>query len=165
MRKPNTICCICAKPIYRRPGQMEANPNGYCSQDCFYSLEASHGRKRVVERSCENCGKTFLPSENKARFCGKSCANSVRIGMRYGKGRTTAQRKAKLIELAGSDRCMVRGCEYDRTVDVHRFIPGKEGGEYAIGNMFLVCPNHHAEVTRGLTKLRKLNHTELEVLT
>jgi hypothetical protein len=60
--------------------------------------------------------------------------------------------------------CMVEGCNYSRTFDIHRLIEGKNGGGYEIGNMFAICPNHHAEVTRGLIKLQKVNDFTLKIL-
>lgn len=55
------------------------------------------------------------------------------------------------------------GCTYDTTFDIHRFVPGAEGGEYKIGNMFAVCPNHHAEVTRGFIEFEKVNACTLRI--
>jgi hypothetical protein len=59
---------------------------------------------------------------------------------------------------------MVEDCDYCRTYDVHRFVPGKDGGEYVVGNMFAICPNHHAEVTRNLIHLEKLGDDLLRVV-
>ena len=59
---------------------------------------------------------------------------------------------------------MVEGCSYSTTFDIHRVITGKDGGEYVVGNMFAICPNHHAEVTRGIITLIKVNDYTLEVL-
>jgi hypothetical protein len=50
---------------------------------------------------------------------------------------------------------MVDGCSYARTVDLHRLVPGRDGGEYVVGNMVAICPNHHAEVHRRLVVLRQ----------
>ncbi len=57
---------------------------------------------------------------------------------------------------------MVLGCNYNKCYDIHRLIEGKDGGLYEIGNMFAICPNHHAEVHRGLIKLIKINNYTLE---
>lgn len=48
---------------------------------------------------------------------------------------------------------MVEGCDYERTFDLHRMVAGRDGGCYELGNMFALCPNHHAEVERGLVTL------------
>jgi hypothetical protein len=59
---------------------------------------------------------------------------------------------------------MVDGCDYDRTFDIHRFVSGRSGGHYGIGNMFAICPNHHAEVTRKIIKLEKINDYTLRIV-
>jgi len=64
----------------------------------------------------------------------------------------------------GKLKCMVVGCGYDKVLEVHRHVPGRSGGLYEIGNMFTVCPNHHAEVTRGITTLVKLSDDALEII-
>ncbi len=56
---------------------------------------------------------------------------------------------------------MVVGCTYDRTHDIHRLLPGKRGGKYTLGNIFAVCPNHHAEEHRGLIKLKQVAKMKL----
>jgi hypothetical protein len=73
------------------------------------------------------------------------------------------RRKALLANTFRTTSCMVEGCSYNRTYDVHRLIPGRDGGEYVIGNMFLICPNHHAEVTRGIIELEKIDDCTLRV--
>jgi len=42
-------------------------------------------------------------------------------------------------------------CEQsDRTVlDIHRIIPGCEGGEYTVGNVVCVCSNCHRKIHHG----------------
>ncbi len=59
---------------------------------------------------------------------------------------------------------MVLGCDYDKAYDIHRLVPGKEGGSYEFGNMFAICPNHHAEVSKGLIKLEKINNCQLRIV-
>jgi hypothetical protein len=59
---------------------------------------------------------------------------------------------------------MVEGCDYGRCFDIHRLCPGREGGEYVIGNMFAICPNHHAEAHRGLIRLVKVDDHTLQAV-
>ena len=75
--------------------------------------------------------------------------------------RNQSERRLTLLKsLFQFQTCMVDGCEYGLTFDIHRLIPGKDGGKYEVGNMFAICPNHHAEVHRGLIKLEKIDdHT------
>lgn len=58
---------------------------------------------------------------------------------------------------------MVEGCDYSLTFDIHRITPGCKNGEYIIGNMYAICPNHHAEVTRSLIYLEKIDDQTLRV--
>jgi len=58
---------------------------------------------------------------------------------------------------------MVEGCTYNKTYDIHRVIEGKHGGEYKIGNMFAICPMHHAEITRKIIEVNKVNDCTLRI--
>jgi len=62
------------------------------------------------------------------------------------------------------DTCMIEGCSYNRTYDIHRVIEGKNGGEYKIGNMFAICPCHHAEITRKIIEVEKVDDKTLRIL-
>jgi hypothetical protein len=59
---------------------------------------------------------------------------------------------------------MVEGCTYHRTYDIHRFIEGRFGGDYIIGNMFAICPNHHKEIHRHLILVEKVNDQLLRIV-
>ncbi|MES2211644.1 MAG: HNH endonuclease signature motif containing protein [Pseudomonadota bacterium] len=59
--------------------------------------------------------------------------------------------------------CMVEGCDYDKCFEIHRFIPGKNGGQYIIGNMFAICPNHHSEEHRKICVFTKISDSKLGI--
>ena len=59
---------------------------------------------------------------------------------------------------------MVDGCNYSKTYDIHRLIEGKNGGKYVIGNMFAICPNHHAEAHRHILQFTKINDYQLKAV-
>jgi|TARA_B110000503_G_C6855195_1_gene292513 predicted restriction endonuclease len=59
---------------------------------------------------------------------------------------------------------MVSGCTYNRVYNVHRFIEGKNGGKYEIGNMFAICPNHHGEYHARLINFEKISDCELKII-
>ena len=103
------------------------------------------------------CGATFEVAFGKKRkFCSRACANKGRRGIQYTGSRKVNLKTTLLLELrrrSGSKCCMVKGCSYNRTLDLHRLVPGKEGGLYEVGNAFSLCPNHHAEFHRGLISL------------
>jgi hypothetical protein len=72
----------------------------------------------------------------------------------------------RLLELERAfefTECMVEGCNYNLTYDIHRALPGKDGGEYVVGNMFAICPNHHAEEHRHLVTLEKVDERTLRI--
>lgn len=153
-RKPNCECCQCGTQIYRTPSAQNKG-NVFCSKDC-YGIFKSKFVKCVV------CGITYVGSQKHSKTCSRTCSNKNRAGMYYNKStkifpNVSQQRLAVLKKIFNFDCCMVEGCTYSKTYDIHRFIPGKLGGEYVIGNMFAICPNHHAEVTRNLTSFIKVS--------
>lgn len=168
-RKPNTKCKRCEKPIYRRPSDQERYTEGvFCGRDC-YSLDRWGRLPYTDKRFCEQCGVEFVRMHNsrKAKFCSKSCSNLGRRGIKYTGDRKENSSKRRLSELrkeAGFLHCMIEGCEYEKVLDVHRLIPGHKGGSYEAGNMFAICPNHHAEHTRGITILVKVSEFMLRSL-
>jgi len=104
--------------------------------------------------------KEFKPDKTTSRYCSKGCANIGRKGIKYTKNQkqNSSRRRLDLLEKQFDFQdCMIKGCNYNRTYNVHRLLPGKEGGKYAIGNMFAICPNHHAEVHANLITLEKIN--------
>jgi len=127
----------------------------FCSRAC--QAQKQDGTHEIV---CESCEKPFRAHRyQKRRFCSKSCANRARRGMKYtGNQKDNAQvrRFVALARLAGSVRCMVEGCTYNKTLDLHRLVEGQDGGSYSLDNTFMLCPNHHAEHHRGIIILRKI---------
>lgn len=162
-RKPNTECCVCKKPIYRRPYQIEKTKNLYCSRACLTTIQRTRN-----EATCEYCGVKFFPkhSSKNPKTCSRTCSNKNRRGVKYVK--QSSNHSKERLELLKSKfnfcSCMVEGCEYNKTYDVHRLVEGKNGGKYEIGNMFAICPNHHAELHRGLIELCKVNDFTLRVV-
>ena len=158
--KPNCACDICSVKIYRRPSQLIKN-NGrcYCSSKCFNSL------RKLPESICIECGLKYTKIKSIQKCCSKSCAARYNRRMNF----WSTHKKPNSIKNASNHRlielyrtfefktCMVEGCLYDKCFDVHRFIPGNQGGQYEIGNMFAICPNHHAEFHRNIIFFKKIN--------
>lgn len=167
MRNPNTVCVVCNTPLYRRPSQMAQTKASYCSDECRLSPKSPQGRQRLEKRECERegCDVVFKPNRKEVRFCSRSCANVLRRGQHYEKNRpwrnSNERRYLILKDAFGFETCMVEGCVYSRCYDIHRFLPGKEGGEYIIGNMFAICPNHHAELHRKIIRFEKIDNCTL----
>jgi hypothetical protein len=161
IRKPNCICGICGTPIYRRPGLLRVFKNVYCSLKCYRIAT------EPIQKSCRICKKLFRPEKTTARYCSRSCANISRRGIRYSKDRIMNNSRRRFLILREEfqfTQCMIEGCEYDKTFDIHRLASGKEGGHYELGNMFAICPNHHAEVSRGLITLEKVSDCQLRII-
>lgn len=153
-RTPNSTC-QCGKTTYRRPHEIKTAGAYICS-----SCRASR------PKSCLQCGEDFFAEHKRRKYCSRDCSNRGRRGISYSKdshGNKSAQRLNLLSETFNFDECMVSGCTYNKVYEIHRHIPGSSGGKYEIGNMFAICPNHHAEITRRVAKSRKINDFTLEV--
>lgn len=151
----------CRTPIYRRPKELILAKRRFCNKQCESRFFTQKRR-----RKCEGCQKLFDPPNKMSWTCSRSCSNKARKGIRYKHGSERHSNRSErllqtLREAFGNTGCMVSGCGYNITLDVHRFIPGKDGGQYEIGNMFAICPNHHAEVTRGKADAFKVSNCEL----
>jgi hypothetical protein len=161
-RKPNIECSVCKKLIYRRPSQIHKTKNVCCSRSCLTVLQRTR-----EEVTCQCCGVKFFPkhSGKKAKTCSRSCANKNREGIKYDKkfSNNSKKRLHVLKNKFNFDSCMVEGCKYNKTYDIHRLVAGKDEGKYKIGNMFAICPNHHAESHRGLIEFEKVNNCTLRI--
>lgn len=165
MRRHNATCSnpSCSKTMYRRPVELAKFDEVFCSRECYITH-----RLTKQEKDCEQCGASFVPKRKEQKYCGKSCATKASRGdwgtnnKRVAKNSTILRREV-LERAFGVSSCMVKDCSYSTTLDVHRLVSGKEGGEYVLGNMFLMCPNHHAEITRGFAKAEKLNEYTLKL--
>ena len=161
-RIPNTFCANCQRPIYRTPLAIETWTNIFCSRSCRGQFQ----RKENPEIACEVCSKIFNKTKKTQKYCSKKCSgfatrnrNSDKLPYKSQSGMRYLLLKSKF----GFSSCMIKGCEYNKTYDIHRLIEGKNGGEYEIGNMFAICPNHHAEIHRSIIKVDKVNDYTLEI--
>lgn len=138
-RKPNTICKICSKAIYRRPKEISHN-NGrvFCSAICY-------GIANRKEVPCVVCGKLILSQFNK-KTCSRTCANTHRIGIQYKIGspkdkvKTLRSLKQKLFLIRGKacERC---GYKQYRILQVHHKNRNRNDNE--LDNLEIICPNCH----------------------
>lgn len=159
-RKPNTTCDACSAPIYKRPSDLIKFEHKYCSQLCYRKDNPP------ITNNCVDCGKVYRPDKRASKTCSRACSNKSRAGTRYKKHGYNNSSQAKLERLRKEfnfTSCMVDGCNYSNTYDVHRYVPGREGGKYEVGNMFAICPNHHAEVSRGIIQLFKVDDQTLKI--
>jgi len=139
VRNPNTLCFICAKPIYRRPAEINKN-NGrvFCGVACY-------GISSRKETPCVVCGKLILAGMNK-KTCGRSCANTHRAGIKYkiGSPKDTVKSQQALKVRLLKDRCYIyQRCTYNKfeILQIHH----KDRENNSLENLELVCPNCHCE--------------------
>lgn len=141
VRRPNIICTVCSKPVYRRPVEIKRGEGkAYCSQRC-YGLAC---RKEVP---CVICGKPILAGAN-AKTCSRSCANIHRVGIKYkinrpkDKFKTYQGQKLRLLEERGN-KCERCGYNKQEILQVHHKDRNHNNNE--TGNLELICPNCHFE--------------------
>ena len=140
-RKPNTVCFICKKTIYKRPTQIEANKKRvFCSSVCY----GFYSRKN---KPCKICGKLIRAGLNK-KTCSRSCANKSREGVRYKIG--SPKDKAKLFRGLKMQLLKERGdkcgrCNYNKyeILQVHHKDRNRKNNN--LENLELICPNCHYE--------------------
>lgn len=155
MRNPNDQCTACGKEVYRRPNEKAKSQEPYRCEGC----------RKITPILCAFCGNEFLPKEMGVENCSRECANRGRKGIKYNLGHhnRSRERLQRLRDTFDFDSCMVEGCDYSTCYDIHRVIPGRDGGQYVIGNMFAICPNHHAEVERKIIRLDRQTDARLTV--
>jgi len=158
-RTPNHKCdnINCNNILYKRPVEKKK----YCCRKCYFNTIT----KRVVI-NCKFCSKSFLPERFTQKFCSNVCAASnLRGPYSKDKFRSKTQYRLKLLkDKFNFNHCMVNGCTYNKVYNVHRFIEGKDGGKYEVGNMFAICPNHHGEYHARLIKFEKISDCELKII-
>lgn len=140
-RKPNTVCAICEKAIYRRPSVIKLNKNKvFCSQQCF-------GISCRKEVPCIVCGKPILSGLNK-RTCNRSCSNIQRIGIKYkiGRPRDNAKHERALkIKILLERTKVCERCGYDKAEILQIHHKNRDRNDNNMSNLELICPNCHCE--------------------
>ena len=130
---PHPLCEMCGKDLPQ-------SSTGKRCWDCWSSLRQSRPKK-----TCQVVG---CLSPHKARgFCSPHYQNIWRRGRNAA---TSAESDSSAYVYFKTQPC--RLCAYDRLPpDIHRVIPGANGGRYVLGNMVPLCARCHAEVHRGIT--------------
>lgn len=147
-RHPNTICCACEKPIYRRPYQIASGHPVYCSIKCSSGAQTK-------SKGCPVCGELMSPRQV---TCSRACANVRRAGIKYKTGSrrskvaTMKMIKIRLVEERGP---LCERCGYDNefVLQAHHKIPRAKGGSDDLSNLDLLCPNCHATEHYGDSRL------------
>jgi hypothetical protein len=145
MRKSNTKCEVCGKVFYKRPSQQQITNHDYCSREC-YKIGITTDKHKI----CEVCGESFEYHKPSQRFCSIKCVASRPREIKWnGAGKHRARTIQSRLKDEGWDgNCMIEGCGYNLTLDVHRVVPGYSGGTYTTNNTAVICSNHHQEIHR-----------------
>ena len=158
-RTHNATCGFCGKPLYKRPSQKVA----YCNWECFK-------QGKTKRKICLTCHNSFHPKRREQKYCSGDCFDNrsytpnTKHPVILRGCKTVNQRRLKLLKVTFKiESCMVVGCTYHTTYDVHRLVAGCDGGKYEIGNMFAICPNHHAELHRKIARAEKVNDHQLKL--
>ncbi len=142
IRKPNTVCIVCKKAIYRRPGVIAANKDKtFCSMKCY-------GLSNRIEIPCIVCGTLILSGQNKIS-CSRACANKHRVGIQYKIGRpkdkatTALYIKQELLRKRGAkcERCGYN--KKEKILQVHH--KNRNNKDNRRENLEIICPNCHCE--------------------
>lgn len=142
-RKPNCVCFVCNKEIYKRPCDQKKSKSGksFCSSTCFNKLNQK-------PHNCSICGTEILAGSNKTH-CSRACSNKARVGIKYGRPQKTYSNnipsyRKELIALR-EESCELCGYnDQPQILIVHHILERKNGGTNDITNLQLICPNCHA---------------------
>lgn len=159
------VCAFCGKTFLRRESQYKiaiakGKDTFFCSPTC-----SNKSRIKRVEVSCTMCGKNFevTPKRLKASksgylFCSYECLNKgqrVESGLtdmhpqHYNRGHSTYRDRAFRIYPHECELCGYN--EFIEILEVHH-IDGNRKNNSA-ENLIILCPNHHAMLTRGIATL------------
>lgn len=105
----------------------------WCSDKCRYYLE----NNKVISKSCTICNKEFKTIMKNKNICSKECR---RIAAKTGY-RLIMRKRREAIRKKINLPCQV--CGFNETTDIHH-----EGNA-----VYILCPNHHALITRGIVSL------------
>ena len=99
----------------------------------------------IYQRECSICGTKFETKYKRHNICSFDCRTEA---SREAARRSMRKRRHK--KLSECDPCIV--CGYKKTTDVHH-----EGDK-----TYVLCPNHHALITRNINTLAEVLASKVE---
>jgi endogenous inhibitor of DNA gyrase (YacG/DUF329 family) len=173
---PQKPCAECGQPIPWREGAAQRAKAKFCSNTCKFAYQATRPPRRRLPRAvtpCGTCGEPveYLPSQKRpgaAVYCSRKC-----FGIGHSKTMTGRRPNGGIYTSPSTFRVMIRREFYDRCAicgwsetpcDVAHIVPRKAGGEDALENVTILCPNHHRMYDLGLIAESHIRETRASAL-
>jgi hypothetical protein len=147
--------------LFKKPNKfLRTSKHNYCSRNCN-----SLARRSRVIVVCAQCGKhthratsRMKSSKSSIFFCSRACKDKAqRIGgikaiqpPHYGCGNGMYDYRRRAVEHYGC-KCAFCNVTEIGMLDVHHIDENR--GNNVIGNLIVLCANHHVLVTRGLANI------------
>jgi endogenous inhibitor of DNA gyrase (YacG/DUF329 family) len=163
MRSSN--CVQCGAALDERVLRYRPNRK-LCSRECrtewqranpeLFRTRKPTGLKKT--RDCAHCGTPFTYYDSSKRpnlYCSHKCSAIVRgrrtrgaNNPRYTGVYVNSLSFRSSVRVRFIDRCAICGWDEDSN-DICHIVPTSQGGEHAVENVVMLCPNHHRLFDRG----------------
>lgn len=118
-------------------------------------LKGHNKRNRVIV-ACGHCRTPVVTSpalalRNSRKYCSAACARIGKLATFFA---TRPRGWKKLARDVYGQACVI--CGFSAVTDVHHIVSRADGGGNEIGNLVVVCPNHHRMAHAGMISARQL---------
>lgn len=164
-------CLFCDGPIISRGPARDAKVI-YCSRACLRANEQRRNReagRAPITKPCEECGKLFTyyaSMRPNAAYCSQACKGrgngrqlTGRIQNKFHRNSTFRKSMRRFFH----DRCSICGWD-EAPCDVAHIVSRKDGGDDALDNVTMLCPNHHRMFDLGLIPVSEIRAARGSVL-
>lgn len=165
------LCLHCSAPIPSRGPAKDAK-RIFCSRECNFAYQRARSRENGTGRltkNCEVCGIEFsyyASVRPQAAYCSASCKSTGhsrkitgRIQASFGDRSTFTKSMRRFFY----DRCAI--CGWDQApCDVCHIEARKDGGEDALDNVVMLCPNHHRLFDLGRIPVDQIREARQTIL-
>jgi len=147
-RRKEITCKVCGKTYYKNA---EWQSNVFCSTECRQTSKKINREKRKLTRSplvCPNCGKRFVPRNNRQKFCCQQCGIIYKRRMIH-KPRMIKETRicpvCKKIFYSNRKICCSKDCSIIRQVQKNKETAIKKFNDRNKGRYFYVSGYEHYE--------------------
>lgn len=177
-RIPGKTCVECSGPIPWRAGQASRDTARFCGNLCKFAWQRRPenapnyaGALQVTTCQAPGCGQEFsyYPSvQPNATACSPACRSALHsvkmTGRRPSKGVYAGKESFRIAARQEFfDRCSLCGWA-EAPCDVAHIVSRKDGGTDMIGNVTMLCPNHHRMFDCGLIPAEMVLEARASVL-